>query len=156
MFTFKPYLEYRLSLDSVQVSDIFWMIMRYVSNPDVVDEMDGYADYRNLCDVRTYAFYELRRDKSDMITVYFGKTEDGYRYSANVSLAQKGGTDIICVDVIGRDKDDNPDRVVLSFQLSDGDDSYDDILFEVVDYLTYRDGGPLLKASENTYRAIYK
>lgn len=160
MFTFKPHLTYRLSLEDIQVSDVFWMIMRYVSDPDVIDEMDGYADYRNLCDVRTYAFYQFRHIDIcgvDMVVVDFGQNENGYQYTARVQVKTfDADTDYIHVRIIGHDTTDagKPDRDVLSFELSDTDDEYDDILFEVVDYSTHRDNSPLMKVSEDTYKVL--
>ena len=160
MFTFKPHLTYRLSLEDIQVSDVFWMIMRYVSDPDVIDAMDGYADYRNLCDVRTYAFYQFRLTEVcgvDMVIVDFGQNENGYQYTAEVQIKTiNNDTDYINVKIVGHDtaNAEKPDRDVLLFELSDTDDEYDDILFEVVDYSTYRDGGPLVKFSEDTYKVV--
>ena len=92
-----------------------------------------------------------------MVIVDFGQNENGYQYTAEVQIKTiNNDTDYINVKIVGHDtaNAEKPDRDVLLFELSDTDDEYDDILFEVVDYSTYRDGGPLVKFSEDTYKVV--
>ena len=153
MITFKPYMEYRMSLDDLKVSDVFWMITRYISDPDVVNEMDGYVDYKSLCDIRTYSCYQMRHTDisgTDVVVVDFGKKEGMYQYTAEILITRVDSQDIINVHITRHDKN-YPDQQILTFSLSDEDDEYDGITMEIVDYMTYREGGALERKFDGAY-----